>query len=437
MTTEETKIIDTSRGTKQHVAWDETTRRISRSDTSHSSSRLLWRLLRHHLSLPQLAAFFLANLLGMFIVLLSIQFYRDVRLLFTQEDGFLHAQFLIVHKRVSGLNALGMGSDATFRPEEIAELEQQPFAQGVGAFEASRYSVRASLQLKGVAGFSTEMFFESVPDRFVDTKLDDWKFDPASPEIPIILPRSYLALYNFGFAQTKSLPKLSEGVISLLQMEMTLRGAGREESYKARIIGFSSRLNTILVPESFMRWSNARFGGDSEMKPSRLIVEVKNAVDEAIATYMDAHDYELENDNLEASRAMYVLRVVLGIVLAVGLLICLLSFYILMLSIYLLVQKNSEKLRNLLLIGYSPARVSRPYQMLTLGVNVAVLLFTLGLLWFVRGSYTRLLWDMFPQMSPASMWPTVLLGLALLLIVTCINTAVIRRRIMQLWKNKD
>ncbi|MCR4922375.1 MAG: ABC transporter permease [Bacteroidaceae bacterium] len=396
---------------------------------------MLWRLLRHHLSIPQLVAFFLANLLGMFIVLLSIQFYRDVRPLFVQDDGFLHAQYLVVHKRVTGLNALGMGTDATFRPDEIADLERQPFAQSVGIFEAARYGVRASLQLKGMAGISTEMFFESVPDRYVDAKLDDWKFDPASPVIPIILPRSYLALYNFGFAQTKSLPKLSEGLISLLQIDMTLRGAGQETTYKARIVGFSSRLNTILVPESFMQWSNDRFGGDRKAAPSRLIVEVKNTVDEAIASYMDAKDYELENDNLEASRAMYMLRVVLGIVLAVGLLICLLSFYILMLSIYLLVQKNSEKLHNLLLIGYSPARVSRPYQMLTLGVNVAVLLFTLALLWLVRGSYLRLLWEMFPQMSAAPMWPAVLLGLALLLTITLINTAVIRRRITQLWKN--
>ena len=71
--------------------------------------------------------------------------------------------------------------------------------------------------------------------------------------------------------------------------------------------------------------------------------------------------------------------------MSVGLLISVLSFYILMLSIYLLVQKNTTKLENLLLIGYSPWRVGLPYQILTVGMNVLVLLLAMGLLTWLRG----------------------------------------------------
>lgn len=46
-----------------------------------------------------------------------------------------------------------------------------------------------------------------------------------------------------------------------------------------------------------------------------------------------------------------------------------------MLSIYLLLQKNTSKLENLLLIGYSPAKVALPYQMLTLALNAVVLFY--------------------------------------------------------------
>ena len=48
---------------------------------------------------------------------------------------------------------------------------------------------------------STDMFFESVPDGFVDVNLDKWVFNENEPVIPIIIPRNYLNLYNFGFAQ--------------------------------------------------------------------------------------------------------------------------------------------------------------------------------------------------------------------------------------------
>lgn len=47
---------------------------------------LVWKLLRHHISIAQTAGFFFANLLGMFIVLLGFQFYHDVLPCFTAED---------------------------------------------------------------------------------------------------------------------------------------------------------------------------------------------------------------------------------------------------------------------------------------------------------------------------------------------------------------
>ena len=39
-------------------------------------SALVWKLLRQHISISQLAGFFLANLFGMMIVLLSVQFIK-------------------------------------------------------------------------------------------------------------------------------------------------------------------------------------------------------------------------------------------------------------------------------------------------------------------------------------------------------------------------
>ena len=52
-------------------------------------NRLVWKLLRQHISVGQLTGFFLANLFGMMIVLLSIQFYQDVLPIFTQGDSFM------------------------------------------------------------------------------------------------------------------------------------------------------------------------------------------------------------------------------------------------------------------------------------------------------------------------------------------------------------
>ena len=398
---------------------------------------LVWKLLRQHISIAQLAGFFFANLFGMFIVLLGLQFYNDVKPLFSQEDGFLKPAYLIVSKRISGVSVLGAGESCSFSERDIQDITSQPFCKSVGAFTASQYRVVCSLGMKGVAQMGTDMFFESVPDRFVDTDLSQWKFDPEEGVIPIVLPRTYLAIYNFGFAQSQSLPKISEGIVGMIDMVVVLRGNGQEERLKGKVIGFSSRLNTILVPESFIQWSNAKFAPEADLAPNRLIVEVNNPTDDAIVKYINEHNLELENDKLDAGKATYFLRVVTVLVMCIGMLISVLSFYILMLSIYLLVQKNTEKLRNLLLIGYSPVRVSLPYQLLTVGMNGVVLLLSFVILYVVRSYYMDTLWVMFPQMQDGTMLPALSLGFCLFAVVSIINIIAVRNRVMKIWNRKE
>ena len=398
---------------------------------------LVWKLLRQHISIAQLAGFFFANLFGMFIVLLGLQFYTDVKPLFSQNDGFLKPEYLIVSKRISGMSVLGAGESCGFSEKEVSDISSQSFCKSVGAFTASQYKVVCSMGVNGVARFGTDMFFESVPDKYVDTDLSNWTFSPEEGTIPIILPRTYLAIYNFGFAQSQSLPKISEGIVGMIDMLVVLRGNGQEQRLKGKVIGFSTRLNTILVPESFIQWSNAKFAPEADLTPNRLIVEVKNPTDDAIVKYINDHNLELEDDKLDAGKATYFLKLVTILVMCIGMLISILSFYILMLSIYLLVQKNTEKLRNLLLIGYSPVRVSLPYQMLTVGMNGVVLILSLTILYIVRKYYMNMLWVMFPQMQDGSMWPSICLGIGLFIVVSMINIVAVRNRVMKIWNRKE
>ena len=48
---------------------------------------------------------------------------------------------------------------------------------------------------------SSEIFFESVPDGFLDVTLEQWKWSEGDTTVPIVLPRSYINMYNFTFAE--------------------------------------------------------------------------------------------------------------------------------------------------------------------------------------------------------------------------------------------
>lgn len=397
---------------------------------------LVWKLLRQHISISQFVGFFFANLFGVLIILFGFQFYNDVLPVFTGGDSFMKNNYMIISKSIGTASTL-TGRSNTFSNSDIDELNSQKFTISLGRFISASYKVDASMGVGGVNILNSELFLESVPDKFVDVALDKWKYTDGSNEVPIILPRSYITMYNFGFAQSHSLPKISEGLVGMIDLSLYIHGNGKEGHFKGRVIGFSSRLNSILVPQSFMEWSNKEYSAESDENPTRLIVEVNNPADTKVTEFMENHGYDTADNNMEAEKMTYFLKLLVSVVMVVGLIISVLSFYILMLSIYLLVQKNSTKLENLLLIGYSPAKVALPYQILTLALNLSVMLIALIVLFFVRGYYIDVITMLFPDIHEGSMWQSVLVGLGLFAIVSLLNIVVVRRKVMKIWYNKD
>ena len=391
--------------------------------------KLVWKLLRHHISIGQFIGFFFANLFGMFIVMLAFQFYHDVLPVFTAQDSFMSADYLILSKKIGA-----MGRSHDFDQLETEEIANQPFTRKVGRFTSAEYRIEANMGVNGKTVLRSELPIESVPDGFIDVPLEEWSYQDNSHEVPIILPRVYITMYNFGFAHSHSLPKINDGLVGMIDFHIFVHGNSLSEEFKGRVIGFSSRINSILVPQAFMDWSNQRFAPNEKSNPSRLILEVKNPADERITQFVDSKGYEVEDDKLNAEKTTYFLKMIVSMVMVVGLIISMLSFYILMLSIFLLVQKNAEKLENLLLIGYSPRRVSRPYQLLTGVLNVSVLLLALVILYFVRKYYMGVIITLFPQIEEQSLWPAICVGLFRLLLVTCLNVVAIRQKVMNIWK---
>lgn len=401
------------------------------------SRSIMWRLLSKNVSKTQLAGFAVANMIGLLIVLLGIQFYEDVRPVFDDDDSFMRKDYLTVTKRVGSLSAvkslMGGSDDNTFDNGELEELRRQKWVRKVGEFTTSNYPIYGTVNISGhSSSLRTSFFFESIPDEFIDVKSDDWTFDPANPMIPIIVSKDYLSLYNFGFAASQGMPQLSENMIGMVPIMFRLSGTGGVQDYiPGKIVGFSNRLNTIIVPEAFMKWSNERYAPGVVDKPSRIIVEVSNPGDVAIENYMTSKGYEIAGDKMNSSKANYMLTVIMAIVIAVGLVISLLSFFILVLSIYLLLQKNTRKLQDLLLLGYSPAEVAGIYVKMVIFVNAAVYVVSVVALAAVRSLYMPYLQAF--ALDGASLLVASLTGLAIIALITAGNIIAIRRRVAALW----
>lgn len=390
---------------------------------------LMWKLLRKHISATQLVGFGLANLVGLTIVILAVQFYCDVQPIFNDEESFIKRDYVVITRKVSGLGSI-MGESSEFNNTALEDLQSQPWVRKVGQFASSEYNVDATIGLGG-GTLHSQLFFESIPNEFIDINPAEWEFNPENPEIPVIVSKDYLSLYNFGFASAQGMPQLSESMIGMIPLNFRLSGNGMSETLPGRIVGFSNRLNTILVPEEFMEWSNEQFGRGGESLPSRLIVEVNAPGDSRIKEYMDSHNYDIAGDKLDSSKANYFLTVIIGIVIAVGVLISVLSFFILMLSIYLLLQKNTKKLQDLLLLGYTTSQVSQPYVNLVICVNSAVALLAVVLMVLCRSFYMPML-SAFKVDGASLLW-SVIVAIVIMATISLGNIIAIKRKISTLW----
>lgn len=383
---------------------------------------MVWKLLRKNISAGQIAGYALANLIGLAIVVCAIRFYSDVNMAYSDEDSFVSKDYMIISRPVSTMNTLGLSRSDGFSSSELSALERQPWVRRVGAFTSAAFSVQASVDFGG-SGMSSALFLESIPDDFLDVDTDMWQWQPGQP-VPVIISKEYLALYNFGFAATRGLPQISEGVMGSVPLTLVLDGRGERAAVPARIVGFSSRLNTIAVPESFMVRANERFGGPVA-DPSRLIVEVSRPGDPAIDRYMQSHGYEVAGDKADNGRASYFLTLLTTVVTAVGAVISLLAFFILTLSILLLLQKNRSKLSDLMMLGYTPWQTARPYCVMVGIVNAVILVAALGVMWGASSWWESRLAEI--GVGAGSAVPATVTAVAVMTAVTAANILVIRR----------
>ena len=392
---------------------------------------LLSKLLRKNVSSMQLGGSAIANLIGLIIVGIALQFYLDLRPIFNDEESFVKSDYLEVTRKVTGMDALMGGSEIS--EAEVADIEAQPWVRRVGRFTASDYEVRAAVALgSSGAAMTTQLFFESIPAEFLDVNSAEWRFDERNPVIPVIVSKDYLSLYNFGFAAAQGMPKISEGMAGMIPLQFTISGNGLSQSFSGRIVGFSARVNTILVPEEFMHWSNSRFGSGSAAGASRLIVEVNAPGDIKIEQYIADHNFEVAGDKANSNKAGYLFTIAVSVVAAVGVLIRLLSFFVLILSIMLLLQKNTKKLQDLLQLGYTPMQVSGYYIRLVLRVNDAVLILALVLIFVARLIYLPMLEPL--GIEAASTTLTIVAVIGLVALITIGNAVAIMRHVNKLWR---
>lgn len=379
-----------------------------KGDTRH---RLLWKVLKANISISQIAGYALALFAGLTVVAIAAALYRDgMRVARANgSDNIFPAGFAVLAKQNPASPISMLGQRQGFSKEEIDALAAQPWIKRCAPFESSRFDASVSADF-GASRFSTAIFFEAVPDDFFDHLPDGWGFNPSEPEVPIILPADYLAMYNLGFAPARGLPRLSEKIIMLIPVNIYISGEKGMVTMRGRIAGFSNRLNTIAVPLSFLKWANNTYGSDAAPDAARLIAETVGGREAEAEAYFKEHGIDASGISGETSRLTTIVRGVTAVAGCTGCALCLLAFFIMTLSLRLLVQKNKDAIRDLRRLGFPTEEIAGIYRQLVMFTNAAALIGALIVLYASAPIWQPTIIAL--GASPASLFPAVIFTFA-------------------------
>jgi len=375
--------------------------------------------------------------LGFTLLLITLQLFTDVDTIFNNESDAIDSEFLVLKKHVSSLNTLGLSGNSSFDDDEIEELNKQKFIKNTAPFKNGTFEVMAIMGMSGgnFPDFKTLAFFESVPDEFIDVETKNWDWKEGQKDIPIIMPNMFLDAYNFGIAQATGSPKASKSIIGAFSFKLEIEGNKLEDTYNGNVINFSDRINSILVPESFLDYANKKYGNPNKQEVSRVIIEVTNTKDPSLIKYLEDNNYETNSEQLRGGKVEQILLGFLNFHVLIGIIIILQSAFLFVLYSQILIQKSKYEIQLLLILGYRwksiTNQINRSFILVFMLVGiVSFLCFGVVKLWF----NTWLLEEVGMEVTSLVSLNTALFGIGFLLLFLFLTGFNISNKVKQLAK---
>ncbi len=378
----------------------------------------------------------IGTIIGLCLLLIAVQVYTDVNYAIDHNDN---DQYLVIKKQITTLNTIGLTS-SSFTKEEIKDIENQDFVTELAPFKSGNgVEVMVVMSLEGgnFPPFSTLAFFESVPDQFIDVETKDWTWKEESNEVPIILPNTFLDAYNYGIAPSMGAPQASKSLISGIKFNLKIRGEKGSTVFYGRVVNFSDRVNSILVPEDFLNYLNKTYGSSKEIKPSRIIFSTPNKSNPAIESYLNQNNYETNKDQLKENIIQQVTSNLFYFLVAIGLIIVFLAALLFLLYSQIIINKSEKEIKILLLLGYNWESVTKSIILLFVKIYGAVTLISFLILYLFKVFFDQWLANKLDLNLPNSIATiTFAVGLAFILLFLLINYISISKAIKNIAQPK-
>ncbi|MDF2385248.1 hypothetical protein JMG10_27510 [Nostoc ellipsosporum NOK] len=368
--------------------------------------------------------------IGVLLLLCAIQMYINIQSLLREgsirKNGF---DYISITKNVTA-ETQGHEEKNLFRQTDIDELKKQPFIDGVEPLMANEFHVK--LSAGAMIPFRTDMFLEALDNSYIDTVPPSFVWQPGQRNVPIILSSDFLEIYNV-FAPGQGLPQVSRETATSLAVNIHCEGNAKEEIFVGRIAAFSDRINSVLVPKSFLDWANQEFGKGREMSATRLFIKTKDANNPDFLRFLDSKDYKLNKDKTILGRNKMVIDGIFSGLGIFGLLVVILALMLFSFYLQLVIARSRDSLQLLLTIGYSPGWLSRNFSKRFIPVYITIVLSALLVTQAAQWAFHHFVMFDRPELSSFLHWGVWLVGLVLIILSIITNYRLVRKLLYRLY----
>lgn len=330
----------------------------------------------------------LGMVIGMSACLIAIVLLSDINQVEHHETDVFGENTIVIQKQVSSLSTFGFNK-TYFTNNEILELKSSDFILEVAEFKSANYEVGISENPgDGLPDFYAEMFLQSVPNSFLnDFDTTVWMWETEQDIVPIILPRNFLTLVNYGIAPSKGLPQVSEELIKSVRVKLHLIGRQKKGVVLGRVVGFSPQINSVLVPAAFINYSNAKYGSKTEVKPTRLFIRTKANTYSEVNDLMRSMNLDISESDLSISKITTYLLLMIGLFFLFSAIILCLSLLTFLQYLQMILFQLTYEVGLLIKLGYQPKVLVQTLQRQFLSVFIIISLISISIVVLIKMFY--------------------------------------------------
>ena len=330
----------------------------------------------------QLALALVGTFLGLFFLFTSLHFLHKIYT-YGENSEMLSKNTIVIQKKVTSGPLLGL-NNPEFSDEQIDEVRSMEFVESCDPIRSNTFDVVLSIDDPLIPAFNSNIYVQSVHEDYLDVKTDHWDWDEGSKTLPIIMPRDFLMMMN-NFLSASNIPQLSDDLVLDLKIDLNIGPRNYRETIHSRIVGFTNELSSILVPESFLHWSNQKYGEKEKEVISQLVVKSKDGQFGLLENYLKENEFESKKSQLLIAKLKSTLGVLLTIISAISLLAVFLSILVLIQYLQLIMTKNDYEIRTLLRLGHAPNQLIQVF--LKYFMSLFSVVVVLSLLLFIPAKY--------------------------------------------------